>query len=426
MLSRNMYRQAARARLISAARPRSRRHASSAATFNWEDPLDLSHFLTEEEQAIQETAHSYCQERLLPRVLEAYRKEDYDKKILQEMGELGLLGATIQGYGCAGVSNVASGLITREVERVDSGYRSGMSVQSSLVMNPIYEFGTQEQKDKFLEKLGKGQLVGCFGLTEPNHGSDPGAMETTAKPHPTKEGYYSISGAKTWITNSPIADVLVVWAKLQETGKIRGFVIERAKCPPGTLETPQLKDKNGLRASITGMIQLDECPVPKDNMFPDVEGLKGPFACLNSARLGIAWGTMGALEDCISRAREYALERKQFKNNPLAKYQLVQKKLADALTDAAFGLAAAYQVSRLKDEGKVSPEMISMIKRQNCDRALVNARQLQEIFGGNAVSDEYHIGRHVANLFVTQTYEGQSDIHALILGRAITGIQAFA
>ncbi|KIW51402.1 hypothetical protein PV05_10126 [Exophiala xenobiotica] len=425
MLARSLYRQAARARLNPLNQSVCRRHASTPAAFQWQDPLNLSNFLTEEEQAIQETAHSCCQERLLPRVLEAYRQEDYDKTILQEMGELGLLGATIKGYGCAGVSSVASGLITREVERVDSGYRSGMSVQSSLVMGPIDEFGTQEQKDKYLEKLGNGQLIGCFGLTEPNHGSDPGSMETTAKPHPSKEGYYSLSGSKTWITNSPIADVLVVWAKLQETGKIRGFLIEREKCPPGTLETPQLKDKNGLRASITGMIQLDECPVPKENMFPDVEGLRGPFACLNSARFGIAWGTMGALEDCITRAREYALERRQFKNNPIAKYQLVQKKLADATTDVAYGLAAAYQVGRLKDEGKAAPEMISMIKRQNCDRALVNARHLQEIFGGNAVSDEYHIGRHVANLFVTQTYEGQSDIHALILGRAITGIQAF-
>ncbi|KIW20432.1 hypothetical protein PV08_01007 [Exophiala spinifera] len=417
-------RQAARARLASS-RVLCRRHASTPAAFKWEDPLNLSNFLTEEEQAIQDTAYSYCQERLLPRVLEAYRKEDYDKAILQEMGELGLLGATIKGYGCAGVSSVASGLITREVERVDSGYRSGMSVQSSLVMGPIDEFGTQEQKDKYLEKLGNGKLIGCFGLTEPNHGSDPGSMETAAKPHPSKEGYYSLSGSKTWITNSPIADVLLVWAKLQETGKIRGFLVEREKCPPGTLETPQLKDKNGLRASITGMIQLDECPVPKENMFPDIEGLKGPFSCLNSARFGIAWGTMGALEDCLARAREYALERKQFKNNPIAKYQLVQKKLADAATDVAYGLAAAYQVGRLKDEGKATPEMISMIKRQNCDRALVNARHLQEIFGGNAVSDEFHIGRHVSNLFVTQTYEGQSDIHALILGRAITGIQAF-
>ncbi|KIV95513.1 hypothetical protein PV10_03158 [Exophiala mesophila] len=425
MLARTLCRSATRAHLTPFTQLLACRSASSAATFKWDDPLNLHNSLTEEEQAIQETAHSYCQERLQPRVLEAYRKEDFDKKILQEMGELGLLGATIKGYGCAGVSSVASGLITREVEKVDSGYRSAMSVQSSLVMGPIDEFGTQEQKDKYLEKLGNGQLVGCFGLTEPNHGSDPGSMETMAKPHPSKEGYYSISGAKTWITNSPIADVLVVWAKLQETGKIRGFVIERDQCPPGTLNTPAIKDKNGLRASITGMIQLDDCPVPKENMFPEVEGLRGPFSCLNSARYGIAWGTMGALEDCIRRAREYALERKQFKSNPIAKYQLVQKKLADATTDAAFGLAAALQVGRLKDEGKIVPEMISMIKRQNCDRALVNARHLQEIFGGNAVSDEYHIGRHVANLFVTQTYEGQSDIHALILGRAITGLQAF-
>jgi len=360
------------------------------------------------------------------------------------MGELGLLGATIKGYDCAGVSSVASGLITRAVERVDSGYRSGMSVQSSLAMGGIDEFGTKEQKEKFLPGMAKGKILGCFGLTEPNHGSDPGSMESVAKTHPTKNGYYSLSGAKTWITNSPIADVLLVWAKLQETGKIRGFLIERSHCPPGTLETPKLGDKNGLRASITGMIQMDDVPVPKEMMFPEVEGLKGPFSCLNSARYGIAWGVMGALEDCLARAREYALERKQFKNNPLAKYQLVQKKLADATTDAAYGILAAYQVGRLKDEGKATPEMISMIKRQNCDRALVNARTLQEIFGGNAASDEYHIGRHVANLFVTQTYEGQSDIHgkstnpirivensltsklALILGRAITGIQAFA
>lgn len=398
---------------------------ASTVAFDWQDPLNLASQLTEEELAIHETANSYCQERMLPRVLDAYRSETYDKKILEEMGELGLLGATIKGYDCAGVSNVASGLITREVERVDSGYRSGMSVQSSLVMGGINEFGTQEQKDKFLPQLAKGKILGCFGLTEPNHGSDPGSMETTAKPHPSKEGYYSLSGAKTWITNSPIADLLMVWAKLQETGKIRGFLIERSACPPGTLETPAIKNKNGLRASLTGMIQLDDCPVPKENMFPEVEGLRGPFSCLNNARYGIAWGTIGALEDCISRTRTYALERKQFKNNPIAKYQLVQKKLADATTDAAYGLLAALQVGRLKEEGKAAPEMISMIKRQNCDRALINARTLQEVFGGNAVSDEYGIGRHVANLFVTQTYEGQSDIHSLILGRAITGLQAF-
>ncbi|KAK3724493.1 hypothetical protein LTR37_001117 [Vermiconidia calcicola] len=395
------------------------------ATFDWKDPLGSNNYLTEDELAIAETAESYSQEQLLPRVLEAYRHENYDKKILEEMGELGLLGATIQGYGCAGVSSVASGLITRAVERVDSGYRSGFSVQSSLAMGGIDEFGTEEQKEKFLPEMAKGKMIGCFGLTEPNHGSDPGSMESTAKPHPSKEGYYSLSGSKTWITNSPIADVFLVWAKLQETGKIRGFLIERSQCPPGTLETPKLGDKNGLRASITGMIQMDGVPVAKEMMFPDVEGLRGPFACLNNARYGIAWGVMGALEDALSRARDYALERRQFKNNPIAKYQLVQKKLADATTDAAYGILAAWQVGRLKDEGKAAPEMISMIKRQNCDRALIGARTLQEIFGGNAASDEYHIGRHVSNLFVTQTYEGQSDIHAMILGRAITGIQAF-
>ncbi|KAF1848557.1 glutaryl-CoA dehydrogenase-like protein [Cucurbitaria berberidis CBS 394.84] len=402
-----------------------RRHLHTPVPFDWTDPLNAKNLFTEEEIAISETAESYCQERMLPRVLEAYRNEDFDRKILEEMGELGLLGATIQGYECAGVSSVASGLITRAVERVDSGYRSGYSVQSALAMGGIEEFGTEELKERLLPKMAKGKLLGCFGLTEPNHGSDPGSMETVAKPHPTKKGYYSLSGSKTWITNSPIAEVLLVWAKLESTGKIRGFVIERDQCPPGTLETPPIKNKNGLRASITGMIHMDGCPVPEANMFPDVEGLRGPFSCLNSARYGIAWGTIGALEDCIARTREYALERKQFKGNPLAKYQLVQKKLADATTDAAYGILAAQQVGRLKDEGKASPEMISMIKRQNCDRALINARTLQEVFGGNAVSDEYGIGRHVANLFVTQTYEGQSDIHSLILGRAITGIQGF-
>ena len=289
------------------------------------------------------------------------------------MGELGFLGATIKGYGCAGVSNVASGLIIREIERVDSGYRSGMSVQSSLAMTAVDEFGTREQKEKYLPGLAKGTTLGCFGLTEPNHGSDPGSMETVATKHPSKSGYFSISGSKTWITNSPISDLLVVWAKLD--GKIRGFLVERDQCPPGTLETPAIKNKTGLRASITGMIQLDQCPVPEANMLPDVEGLRGPFTCLNSARYGISWGVIGALEDCLARARTYALDRVQFKNNPLAKYQLIQHKLADAMTDVAYGLTAAYQVGRLKDEGKAVPEMISMIKRQNCDRALVNARR---------------------------------------------------
>ena len=290
------------------------------------------------------------------------------------MGELGFLGATISGFGCAGVSNVASGLITREVERVDSGYRSGMSVQSSLVMGGINEFGTEEQKERYLPQLARGQVVGCFGLTEPNHGSDPGSMEASARAHPSRQGYLLLSGTKTWITSSPMADLFLVWARLQSTGKIRGFLIQRSACPPGTLETPLIKNKTGLRASLTGMINLDDCPVPEENILGEIEGLRGPFACLNSARYGISWGTMGALEDCIARARVYALERKQFKGNPIARYQLVQKKLADAVTDASYGILAAIQVGRLKDARSATPEMISMIKRQNCDRALHNAR----------------------------------------------------
>ncbi|KAI5279199.1 hypothetical protein KEM54_004284, partial [Ascosphaera aggregata] len=293
------------------------------------------------------------------------------------MGQLGLLGPTIQGYGCAGVSSVASGLITREIERVDSGYRSSMSVQSSLMMTSIYESGNKEQRERFLPLLAQGTKIGCFGLTEPNHGSDPASMETVASSHPTRKGYYLLNGTKTWITNSPIADYAIVWAKLVESknnGKIRGFIVEREKCGPGTFQTPAIKNKTSLRASITGMIQMDNCAVPQENMLPNVEGLKGPFTCLNSARLGIAFGTMGALEDCIARARSYVLERKQFNGNPLAKYQLVQKKLVDANTDAAYGLLAAIQVARLKDEGKSTPEMISMVKRQNCDRALMGSR----------------------------------------------------
>ncbi|KAA8898811.1 acyl-CoA dehydrogenase/oxidase [Sphaerosporella brunnea] len=421
VLRTNGLRQAASNTSLTRAAAAAARQAHSSA-FDWEDPLLLREALNEEELAVSKTARDYCQERLLPRVTEAYRVEHYDREILAEMGELGLLGANIEGYGCAGVSNVASGLITREVERVDSGYRSGMSVQSSLAMGGIAEFGTEEQKQRFLPGMAKGKILGAFGLTEPNHGSDPGSMETTARPHPTKNGVYILNGSKTWITNSPIADVLLVWAKLD--GVIRGFLVERATAGPG-LTTPKITNKNGLRASTTGMIMMDDVEVPTENMFPDITGLRGPFSCLNSARYGIAWGAMGALEDCLARARTYALERKQFKGNPLAKYQLVQKKLADASTDIAFGLAAALQVGRLKDRGLATPEMISMIKRQNCDRALVGARNLQEIFGGNAVSDEYGIGRHVANLFVVQTYEGQSDIHSLILGRAITGVQAF-
>ncbi|KAL1896225.1 hypothetical protein Cpir12675_002871 [Ceratocystis pirilliformis] len=402
----------------------------SEPAYDWEDPLLSKSLLTEDEVAVYETAEKYAQERLQPRVLQAYRDENYDREILREMGSLGFLGSTIEGYGCAGVSTVANGLITRAVERVDSGYRSGMSVQSSLVMGGISEWGSSEQKERFLPAMATGELVGCFGLTEPNHGSDPGSMEAVARPHPTQKDMFLLSGSKTWITNSPIADVLMVWVKLQDpgsssNGKIRGFLVERKDCPVGTLDTPKIANKTGLRASITGMIHMDNCPVPAANMLPTIEGLRGPFACLNSARYGIALGVMGALEDCIARARAYALERRQFKGNPLARYQLVQKKLADAAADAAYGTLAALQVGRLKDAGRSTPEMISLIKRQNCDAALRGARSLQEIFGGNAVSDEYHVGRHVANLFVTQTYEGQSDIHGLIIGRAMTGIQAF-
>lgn len=405
-----------------------RRCASTSSTtvFDWEDPLDFKSLLTEDELAISDTAERYCQEQLQPRVIEAYRTETFDPEVMTEMGSLGLLGANISSpaHNLPGISTVSNGLITRAIERIDSGYRSAASVQGSLVMLPIATFGSSEQKDRFLPSLASGRMIGAFGLTEPNHGSDPGSMEAVARPHPRKEGMYTISGSKTWITNSPIADLLIVWAKLD--GKIRGFIVERSKCPEGTLYTPPIKNKTGLRASITGMIQLDNCPVPQENMFPLISGLKGPFTCLNSARYGIAMGVMGALSDCIARARKYSLERTQFKGNSLAKYQLVQKKLADATTDCAYGTLAAIQVGRLKDEGKETNEMISMIKRQNCDRALHHARVLQEIMGGNAVADEYEIGRHVANLFVAQTYEGQSDIHALILGRAITGIQAFA
>lgn len=394
----------------------------AAARFNWEDALNLRSALSEDEISIADTAHDFCQEVLQPKVIEGYRTEEFDRKIMQDIGAVGLLGPTIDGYGCAGANNVSYGLIAREVERVDSGYRSAMSVQSSLVMHPINVFGTQEQKDRFLPKLATGEMIGCFGLTEPNHGSDPGSMETVAKPHPTKKGVLVLSGAKTWITNAPIADLFVVWAKLD--GKIRGFLVERSKVPEGSLATPAIKNKTALRASITGMIQMDGVEIPEENMFPDITGLKGPFTCLNSARFGIAWGTMGALEEAIRLARNYSLERKQF-GNPLAKYQLIQMKLANALTDANYGLLACLQVGRLKDAGEEAPEMISMIKRQNCDRSLFNSRALMEVFGGNAASDEYNITRIAHNLQVVQTYEGQSDIHAMILGRAMTGESAF-
>lgn len=395
--------------------PSSRRCFSK---FSYQDPLSIQSLLTEDEIAIQDTARDYCQEKLQPRVLEAYRNETFDRNIFKEMGELGLLGATIDGYGCAGVSSVAYGLIAREVERVDSGYRSAMSVQSSLVMHPINAFGTEAQKEKYIPLLATGELAGAFGLTEPNHGSDPASMETIAK---ESGGGYVLSGSKTWISNSPFADLFVVWAKCAWDGKIRGFLLERGM---KGLETPKINGKLSLRASTTGMINMDEVSVPAENILPNVEGLKGPFSCLNNARFGIAWGVMGALEQCLELARQYALDRHQF-NQPLAKFQLVQQKLSSAATDIGYGLLAALQVGRLKDSGNLAVEMVSMIKRQNCDRALFGARQLQEILGGNAVADEYHIGRIAHNLHVVATYEGTSDVHSLILGRAITGIQGF-
>lgn len=390
--------------------------------FIWQDALNLKSLLTEDELAISETARGFSQSVLYPKVLEGSRSETFPKDLMRQFGDIGLLGATIKGYGCAGVSTVSYGLIAREVERVDSGYRSALSVQSSLVMLPIFEFGSDELKEKYLPKLATGELVGCFGLTEPNHGSDPASMETIAVRHSSKRGIFVLNGSKTWITNSPIADVLVVWAKLDN--KVRGFLIDRNETKNGIISTPQIKHKVSLRASTTGMISLEDVEVPEEHLFANVEGLKGPFTCLNSARLGIAWGTMGALEEALSLARSYSLERQQF-GKPLAAYQMIQQKLSNALTDLNYGLLAALQVSKLKDRGRVAPEMICMIKRQNCDRALENSRKLMEVFGGNATADEYHIGRIAQNLQTVQTYEGQSDIHALILGRAITGENAF-
>ncbi|KAJ1971320.1 hypothetical protein H4R35_005334 [Dimargaris xerosporica] len=390
------------------------------AKYDWTDPLNLGAQLTEEETTINDVAREYCQEQLLPRVTEANRVEHFDPAIMQEMGQLGLLGATIQGYGCAGVSSVAYGLIARQVEGIDSGYRSAMSVQSSLVMHPINAYGTDAQKQKYLPELAKGRLIGCFGLTEPNHGSDPAGMETTARK--TDRGTFILNGSKTWITNSPIADVFVVWAKdVKGGGKIRGFILEKGM--PG-LTAPVIKGKFSLRASITGMIMMDEVEVPAENLLPNVSGLRGPFGCLNNARYGIAWGALGAAEFCLSQARNYTVERKQF-GVPLASFQLPQKKMADASTEIALGLQACLRVGRLKDDNQVTPEMISMIKRNSCGKALDIARQCRDMLGGNGISDEYHIIRHVMNLEAVNTYEGTHDIHALILGRAITGLQAF-
>src|SRR5882672_11258949 len=388
------------------------------AQFAWDDPLLLDQQLTQEERMVRDAAHDYAQGKLAPRVLDAFRNETTDPAIFREMGQLGMLGPTIPPeYGGPGLSYVAYGLIAREVERVDSGYRSMMSVQSSLVMLPIYEFGNPETKKKYLPKLASGEWIGCFGLTEPNHGSDPGSMQTRAK---KVSGGYSLTGSKTWISNSPIADVFVVWAK--EEDEIRGFILDKGA---KGLVAPKIHGKVGLRTSITGEIVMDNVFCPEENAFPEVRGLKGPFTCLNSARYGIAWGALGAAEDCFHRARTYVLDRKQF-DRPLAANQLVQKKLADMLTEITLGLQGALRLGRMKDEGSAALELTSIMKRNSCGKALDIARVARDMLGGNGISDEFGVIRHVVNLEVVNTYEGTHDIHALILGRAITGIQAFS
>ncbi len=388
------------------------------AQFCWEDPLLLDAQLTQDERLIRDAARDYCQGRLLPRVQEAFRHERTDPAIFREMGAMGLLGATIPPeYGGAGLNYVSYGLIAREVERVDSGYRSMMSVQSSLVMVPIFVFGTEAQKQKYLPKLASGEWIGCFGLTEPNHGSDPGSMETRAR---KVDGGYRLSGSKMWITNSPIADVFVVWAK-NDAGMIRGFVLEKGM--PG-LSAPVIYGKVGLRASITGEIVMDEVFVPTENEFPEVRGLKGPFTCLDSARYGIAWGALGAAEFCWYTARQYTLDRQQF-GRPLAANQLIQKKLADMQTEITLGLQGCLRLGRMKDDGTASPEITSIMKRNSCGKSLDIARTARDMLGGNGISDEFGVIRHVVNLEVVNTYEGTHDVHALILGRAQTGIAAF-
>ncbi|MDR6666438.1 acyl-CoA dehydrogenase [Rhizobium sp. 1399] len=387
--------------------------------FDWTDPFRLVEQLTDEERMVQETAHAYAQEKLGPRVLEAFRHEKTDPEIFREMGELGLLGPTIDPeYGGAGLGYVAYGLIAREVERVDSGYRSMMSVQSSLVMVPIDAFGSEEQKKKYLPKLATGEWIGCFGLTEPNHGSDPGSMATRAK---KVDGGYSLTGSKTWISNAPIADVFVVWAKTED-GLIRGFILEKGW---KGLSAPKIQGKVGLRASITGEVVMDNVLVPEENLLPDVSGLKGPFTCLNSARFGIAWGALGAAEACYATARQYTLDRQQF-GRPLAANQLIQKKLADMATEISLGLQGCLRLGRMKEEGHPPVELTSILKRNSCGKALEVARAARDMLGGNGISDEFGVARHLVNLEVVNTYEGTHDIHALILGRAITGIAAFS
>ncbi len=389
----------------------------SWAKFNWEDPFLLDDQLSEEERMVRDTAHQYCQEKLQPRVQKAFREESTDPEIFREMGAIGLLGAPIEGYGCPGVNYVSYGLIAREVERVDSGYRSMMSVQSSLVMYPIYHYGSEEQKQKYLPKLASGEFIGCFGLTEPDYGSDPGGMVTRAK---KVDGGYLLNGAKMWISNSPIADVFVVWAKTDDD-VIRGFILDKGM---KGLSAPKIEGKLALRASITGEIVMEDVLVPEENLMPNVQGLKGPFGCLNSARLGISWGALGAAESCWHAARQYTLDRKQF-GRPLAANQIIQKKLAIMQTEISLGLQGCLRAARMKDENKLAPEVISILKRNNCVKALEIAREARDMHGGNGISDEYPVMRHMLNLEVVNTYEGTQDIHALILGRAQTGIQAF-
>ncbi len=386
-------------------------------SFKWEDPLLLDDQLTEDERMVRDSARAYCQEKLLPRVTEAHRHEKFDRDIFNEMGALGFLGSTIEGYGCAGVNHVSYGLIAREVERVDSGYRSGMSVQSSLVMHPIHAYGTEAQRKRWLPKLATGELLGCFGLTEPNYGSDAGGMITRAK---KVDGGYLMNGAKMWISNSPYADVFVVWAK-DDAGEIRGFVLEKGM---KGLTAPKIEGKFSLRTSPTGEIVMADVLVPEENLLPNVKGLKGPFGCLNKARYGIAWGALGAAEFCWHAARQYTLDRKAF-GKPLAANQLIQLKLADMQTEIALGLEACLRVGRLMDEGRATPEMVSLIKRNSCGKSLDVARKARDMHGGNGIADEFHVIRHVLNLEAVNTYEGTHDIHALILGRAMTGIAAF-
>ena len=385
--------------------------------FQWSDPLLLDDQLSDDERMVRDAAHAYCVEKLMPRVLDANRHERFDREIMAEMGALGFLGATLKGYGCAGVNYVCYGLVAREVERVDSGYRSALSVQSSLVMHPIHDFGTEAQRAKYLPKLASGEWIGCFGLTEPNFGSDPANMATRAR---KTDGGYVLSGSKMWITNAPVGDVFLVWAK-DDSGKVRGFLLERGM---KGLTTPRIEGKFSLRASATGEIVMDDVAVPEENLLPGAAGLKGPLSCLHKARYGIAWGALGAAEFCWHAARRYALERKQF-GRPLAANQLVQKKLVDMQTEITLGLQAALRLGRLIDAGRETAEMVSMLKRNSCGKALEIARVARDIHGGNGISDEFHVIRHVMNLETVNTYEGTHDIHALILGRAQTGISAF-